>query len=73
MGVKYEIARKYVNLARSIVRSDVERRAVVAINILNKMCDENLLPVTGYSKNSRYKTEEVLKRIDDYMTNLENK
>lgn len=69
LGVKSSTAMSYILFTRSITRSDVERRAVVAIKLLNKMVDDGALPL-GLNKKDSSRTEKHLQAIGEYMEKL---
>ena len=65
-GISY----KYVTLDRSIVRSDVERKAVVTIKLLNDMCDKGILPIRGLAQKHPKRPAIVMEVIEKYMNTL---
>lgn len=69
LGVKSSTAMSYLLFTRSITRSDVERRAVVAIKLLNKMVNDGVLPL-GLNKKDCRRTEKHLQAITEYMEKL---
>lgn len=69
LGCSRAAAKSYVQLTRTIVRSDIERRAVVAIKLLNTMCDKGVLPV-DIPKNSPKRPVEVMAVINEYLNTI---
>ena len=66
MDLPYRTAQKYITKERAIKRSDIERKAIVTIAILNEMCDNNLLPISG-SKNSSQRVKRIIAEIEKFI------
>lgn len=68
IGVSRPAVHAYLNFRRNISRSDIERRVIVAIKLLNQMVDEKILPVNLPKVKACGTT---LKLINDYIEKLE--
>lgn len=64
LGCKRNITHKYLTKKRQLKRSDVERRAVIAVRILNALSSSGKLPANN--------ADEAAQVIDDYITSLSN-
>lgn len=62
LGCKRNITHKYLTKQRQLKRSDIERRAVVAVRVLNTLADTGELPASN--------VKETAEIIDNYINNL---
>ena len=62
IGCKRNITHKYLTKQRQMKRSDTERKAVVAVRILNHLVDAGKLPAKNF--------DETVEVINDYLNSL---
>ena len=69
LGISQDYARRIVKLEQSIVRSDVERKAVVVVKLLNDLADQELLPIETPNNNPRY-SDKLFEIINQYLDKI---
>ena len=69
LEISQDYARRIVKLEQSIVRSDVERKAVVVVKLLNDLADQKLLPIDTPKNNPRY-SDKLFEIINQYLDKI---
>ena len=69
LGISQDYARRIVKLEQSIVRSDVERKAVVVVKLLNDLADQKLLPIETPKNNPR-SSDKLFEIINQYLDKI---